>query len=145
MLIFELPLPRHGLCVCVHVCACMYAVILQTILFLHHRFRKMQFWSLLSFLSICLPLSTQELLLHRSSCGTLHYPFLEKRTNCSGLWSSSPAWKGKRWEKKNLGSFPTWEKETGILTFQSLCCSAEEFISLSFIFPRVGDGEWAKF
>lgn len=129
------PLPWF---VCVHVCACMYAVILQIILFLHHRFRKRKCWSFVSFLSICLHFSTQELLLYRSSWGTLHYSLLEERTSCSGLCSSSPAWKGKRWEKKNWGSFPTWEEETGILTFQSLCYSDENFISLVFIFPRAG-------
>lgn len=74
------PLPWF-VCVCVHVRACMCAVILQIMLFLHHRFRKKQCWSLVSFLSVCLLLSIQELLLHRTSCGTLHYSLLEKGTN----------------------------------------------------------------
>lgn len=96
--------------VCLCVCAWMCAVILQIMLFLHPRFRKRQCWSLVSFLSICLPLSTQELLLHRTSCGTLHYSLLEKETNFSVFCSSSLAWKGKRLEKRTVGAFPRGRK-----------------------------------
>lgn len=135
VLIFELSLPPAMVCVCLHVCACMYAVILQIMLFLHHRFRKRKCWSFVSFLSICLPFSTQELLLCRSSCGTLHYSLLEEGTSFSVLCSSSTTWKGKRWEKRTEGAFPHGRKRQVSWLSSHF---ATQMRTLAFIFPRAG-------
>lgn len=136
LLIFELRLPLYPLCVCVQVCACMCAIILQITLLLHHMFRIRQCWSLVSFLSTWLPLSPQGLLLHRSSCGTLLIPWEGDKLKCLVFFSGL---EGKEMGKRNRGSLPAWEEEMGVLTFQSLCYSDEKFISLAFIFPRTGE------